>query len=79
MLNMTTAPLLIAPDGTLYRLTTLKGKGSLPPLGDAHPDSADCIGYFKSTDNGAHWAWTTIGRDGDPLVVTSGGYGVCAI
>lgn len=72
MLNMTTAPLLIAPDGTLYRLTTLKGKGSLPPLGDAHSDSADCIGYFKSTDNGAHWAWTTIGRDGDPLVVTSG-------
>jgi hypothetical protein len=66
------APMLISSDGTLYRIATLTGKGSLPPLGSAHPDSADCIGYFKSTNNGTTWNWTTIGRDGNPLVVASG-------
>jgi hypothetical protein len=64
------APMLISTDGTLYRIATLTGKGSLPPLGNAHPDSADCIGYFKSTNNGTTWSWTTIGKDGEPLVVS---------
>ncbi|MHB1050976.1 MAG: T9SS type A sorting domain-containing protein [Bacteroidota bacterium] len=64
------APILISSDGTLYRIATLTGKGSLPPLGSAHPDSADCIGYFKSTNNGTTWSWMTIGRDGEPLVVS---------
>jgi hypothetical protein len=66
------APMLISTEGTLYRIATLTGKGSLPPLGNAHPDSADCIGYFKSTNNGTSWNWTTIGRDGNPLAVAPG-------
>ncbi len=66
------SPLLIAPNGTLYLLSTFSGTGSIPPLGSSHPDSADCIGYFKSTNNGTNWTWTTIGRDGDPLVVEPG-------
>jgi hypothetical protein len=64
------APMLISSDGTLYRIATLTGKGSVPPLGSAHPDSADCIGYFKSTENGTSWSWTTIGKDGNALVYT---------
>ena len=64
------APLLISSDGTLYRIATLTGKGSLPPIGSAHPDSADRIGYFKSTNNGTSWNWSTIGRDGEPLIVS---------
>ena len=66
------APMLISSDGTLFRIATLTGNGSLPPLGSAHPDSADCIGYFKSTNNGTSWSWTTIGKDGEPLIVSLG-------
>lgn len=63
------SPLLVGADGAYYRPAALTGAGSLPPLGTAHPDSADRIGYFTSTDKGANWTWTTLGVDGEPLGV----------
>ncbi len=72
VLSDKSSPMLIDKQGTLYRVSTLKGRGALPPIGNAHPDSADRIGYFKSTNNGTSWTWTTIRRDGDPLVVSPG-------
>jgi hypothetical protein len=67
-------PILTASNGDLYLVTTIEGKGNLAPVDapGAHPDSADRIGYFKSTNSGVNWTWTTIGRDGQALVVAPG-------
>lgn len=65
-------PVLTAANGDLYMVTTLAGTGAIPPLGNAHADSSDRIGYFKSTNGGVSWTWTTIGKDGDKLVVAAG-------
>lgn len=65
-------PVITAPNGDLYFVSTLTGTGSIPPLGSAHADSSDRIGYYKSTNGGVSWTWTTIGKDGDALVVTAG-------
>jgi hypothetical protein len=54
--------ILVAPNGNLFMATCLTGGGSIAVVS---PDSADCVGYFKSTDNGATWTWTTIARDGE--------------
>ncbi|MDI6780464.1 MAG: T9SS type A sorting domain-containing protein [Bacteroidota bacterium] len=64
-------PILIAPNGNLAVVTTLEGNGSIAPVGTIHPDSADRIGYFLSTNAGTSWAWNTLGRDGDMVVVGS--------
>lgn len=63
-----------APNGDLYLVTTVRPTTSatLPPLGSGHPDTVDVIGYYKSTNNGTNWTWTTIGRDGQALVVAPG-------
>jgi hypothetical protein len=65
-------PIITAANGDLYMVTTLSGTGSVAPLGSAHPDTADQIGYYKSTNNGTSWTWTVLGRDGDALVVAAG-------
>ncbi|KAB2924653.1 MAG: T9SS type A sorting domain-containing protein [Bacteroidetes bacterium] len=65
-------PVLTAANGDLYMVTTLAGTGAVAPLGSAHPDSADRAGYFKSTNGGTSWTWTTLAKDGDPLVVAAG-------
>lgn len=62
-------PVLVAPNGNLVLFTTLTGKGTAVPVGTSARDSADAIGYYKSTNNGANWTWTPIGYDGDSLVV----------
>jgi hypothetical protein len=65
-------PVITAPNGDLYMVTTLSGNGSIAPLGEAHPDTADQIGYYKSVNNGTSWTWTVLGKDGDALVVAPG-------
>jgi hypothetical protein len=62
-------PILIAPNGNLAVVTTLEGKGSIAPVGEIHPDSADRIGYFLSTNAGTSWTFNTLGRDGDMVIV----------
>ncbi len=61
----------VAPNGNLIIVTCLTGFGAVVPVGSVHPDSADCIGYYTSTDGGAHWTWTTLGHDGDKIVIDS--------
>ncbi|MEW5797774.1 MAG: T9SS type A sorting domain-containing protein, partial [Bacteroidota bacterium] len=66
------APVLVAPNGDIILATTIGGNGNLPPTGSSHADSSDLIGYFKSTNGGANWTWTTWGKDGEALVVAPG-------
>ncbi|MHB1050670.1 MAG: T9SS type A sorting domain-containing protein [Bacteroidota bacterium] len=65
-------PVITASNGDAYMVTTLAGNGSIAPLGSAHPDTADQIGYYKTTNGGTSWTWTVLGRDGDALVVAPG-------
>jgi len=53
---------LVAPNGNLFLPTCLSGYGT---INQVSADSADCVGYYKSTDQGSHWTWTTIAHDGD--------------
>jgi len=53
---------LVAPNGNLFVPTCLSGWGT---INQVSADSADCVGYYKSTDQGSHWTWTTIAHDGD--------------
>jgi len=62
-------PIVVGPTGDLFLLVNLTGTGALAPAGSAHADSADNIGYFKSTDGGTSWTYTIMGKDGDKLVV----------
>ncbi len=65
-------PVLVAPNGNWVLVANLTGTGAIAPLGAAHPDSADLIGYYTSTNAGTSWTWTTWGKDGDALVVSAG-------
>lgn len=56
----------VSSTGKLAIFTALSGTGNIAPLGTAHVDSADQVGYFSSTD-GAAWAWTKVANDGDVL------------
>jgi len=57
----------VRPNGVLYVFTSLSGNGSRPPLGTASADSADRMGYFRSTNGGTTWTWTTVALDGQAL------------
>ncbi len=57
--------ILVAPNGHLFLVTCLAGTGVPPKVG---PDSANCVGYYESTDDGATWTWTTISRDMDKVM-----------
>ena len=59
-------PVLVAPNGTVSIATTVSGTGANSPN-----DSSDAIGYFKSTNGGETFAWTTIGEDGDRYIIGS--------
>ncbi|MDA0986466.1 MAG: T9SS type A sorting domain-containing protein [Bacteroidetes bacterium] len=61
-------PMVGTTAGKLAIFTTLFGAGTIAPLGTAHTDSADQIGYFSSTD-GATWTWTNVGKDGQEIVI----------
>jgi hypothetical protein len=55
------------PDGGIGIGCTVPGLGSLEPTGSvtmASKDSADLIGYFKSTNDGVSWTWTTASYGG---------------
>ena len=54
----------VSSTGKLAIFTALSGTGAIAPVGTAHVDSADQVGYFSSTD-GAAWAWTKVANDGD--------------
>lgn len=60
-------PMLQGPNGDVIIATTLIGNGAVAPMGTAHADTADGIGYFRY--NGSAWTWTSWGDDGDYLVV----------
>ncbi len=53
---------LIAPNGNLFIATCITGGGAYPGVSK---DSADQLGYFKSTDKGISWTWNRIAADGD--------------
>lgn len=62
-------PIVVGPTGDAYLVVNLTGTGAIAPVGEAHPDSADNIGYFKTTNGGTSWTYTILGKDGDKLVV----------
>jgi hypothetical protein len=65
-------PVLVAPNGTLYLVTTISGADNGFPISNVKSlDSTDQIGYFKSTNAGTSWTWTRIGYDGMALTINS--------
>jgi hypothetical protein len=58
-------PMFRFPNGDIGIGACLGGTGAQPPSGTATKDSADITGYFKSTNKGNTWTWTTIITDGD--------------
>ncbi len=76
-------PLLVAPNGNLALIVTLRdasytsaagttNKSHLPPIGTGVVDSVARIGYFLSTNAGTSWTWNTIGMSGQTVVLAAG-------
>ena len=61
-------PVQVLPNGTIYLFATITGAGAMAPLGTVgNADSADQLGYFRSTNGGTAWTWTRIAADGQAL------------
>jgi hypothetical protein len=61
-------PFVIRANGDLYVFSDIVGDGALPPLGAGTPGGCDRIGYFRSTNGGTNWTFTTVARDGEALL-----------
>jgi hypothetical protein len=63
-------PVQVTPAGMLYVFDAPTGTGAVPPLGTSGTADADRLGYYRSTNGGVNWTWTTVAVDGQSVLAS---------